>query len=232
MSRFVGRERELAALEPLVLEARLLTLTGPGGIGKTRLAIELANRLRGHFPQATWWVELAPLAASAFVEQAVARVLQVPEDPDRPQLDVLVEALSLGPALLILDNCEHLVDACARLSEGLLQACPGLRIVATSRQSLGVAGEYAWRVPSLDLPAAGAPHNVATQTESVRLFLDRARAAQPAFVLGAESVAALVRISRQVDGIPPCPRARRGAPESIVARAASGSARTARARPG
>src|SRR5206468_1024104 len=147
-----GREREIGVVVRLLATARLLTLTGAPGVGKTRLALEVANELVDTFPDRVWLVELAPLADPGLVPQAVATVLGVREQPHRRILDTLADAVRTQRLLLVLDNCEHLIDACADLADGLLRACPNLIILATSREPLGIAGETAWRVPSLALP--------------------------------------------------------------------------------
>jgi class 3 adenylate cyclase len=161
LTSFVGRERELAELRSLLVSSRLLTLTGPGGIGKTRLALRLAADVLELFTAGVWLVELAPLADPALVPHTVATTLGVRDQPGRPLLDVLCDSLRAKALLLILDNCEHVIDACAHLAEALLQVAPGLRILASSREALGIAGETAYRVPSLALPDRG---NHATST--------------------------------------------------------------------
>ena len=133
---------------------RLLTLTGAGGSGKTRLALEVARDLVGAYPDGVWLVELAPLSEGALVPQAVARPVGVPEQPGRPLTDTLVDALREKRLLLVLDNCEHLVEAAAQLADALLSSCPHLRVVATSREALGVEGELVWRVDPLSVPDA------------------------------------------------------------------------------
>src|SRR6266566_815741 len=151
LTSFIGRERETATLQELLQGTRLLTLTGAGGSGKTRLALEVASRLGGgaQYPDGIAWVELAPLANPGLVPQHVADALGVRRDGIRAAADALLEALRDWKALLVLDNCEHLVEACARLTEALLRGCPRLRILATSREALGIGGEQAWLVPAL-----------------------------------------------------------------------------------
>jgi DNA-binding SARP family transcriptional activator len=146
---FVGREHELVEVGRLLAMTRLLTLTGAGGAGKTRLALEVARNLVGAYPDGVWLVELAGLSEGALVAQAFARALGVREQPGRPLADTLIDALRGRSLLLVVDNCEHLVDEAARLVETLLDRCPDLRVLATSREVLGVAGEMVWRVPSL-----------------------------------------------------------------------------------
>jgi hypothetical protein len=156
LSSFVGREREISELKGLVGQTRLLTLTGPGGSGKTRLALAVAQEAVEEFEDGTWWVELAPVSDPELVPRAVARVLNVPELPGHTPTGALVDHLKGRKVLLILDNCEHLVEGCAELADTLLRACSELRILATSREPLRVAGESNWQVPSLSLPGPGA----------------------------------------------------------------------------
>ena len=205
LTSFVGREQALAELGHLLARTRLLTLTGPPGVGKTRLALRLAGEALDAYADGVWLVELAPLADPAFVPQVVAEVLGVQEQAGQTLLGALIETLRPQQLLLILDNCEHLVVACAELVERLLRACPQLEIVATSREVLGIAGELAWPVPPLAVPAAQpAPATElasARQGEAVRLFVDRACAASPTFTLTEHNVGAVVRICRRLDGI-------------------------------
>jgi predicted ATPase len=151
ISSFVGREKELAEVKRMLENTRLLTLMGSGGCGKTRLALAAGELVNG-FEDGVWMVELASLADPALVPRAVALVLGVRERPTQSLNETLSDYLASKSVLLILDNCEHLVDGCARLAEALLHSCPKLRVLATSREALGVAGEVAWPVPSLSLP--------------------------------------------------------------------------------
>jgi predicted ATPase/DNA-binding CsgD family transcriptional regulator len=205
----IGREGEIAAVRCLLATIRLLTLTGAPGVGKTRLALEVAAGLGDAFRDGVWLVELAPLADPALVPQAVATVLGVREQPGRTVPDALADALRAQRMLLVLDNCEHLVDACANLANVLLRACPNLVILATSREPLGIAGETAWRVPSLALPGVGDRDTVRHGDApalgafaAVQLFVERARAARPDFTLTALHAPAVARICRRLDGIP------------------------------
>src|SRR2546422_3431958 len=172
LTSFIGRERETAAVQELLQSTRLLTLTGAGGSGKTRLALEVASRVGTQYPDGVAWVELAPLSNPELVPHHVADALGVRRDGIRSAGDALLEALRDWEALLVLDNCEHLVEACARLTEALLRGCPRLRILATSREALGIGGERAWLVPALTLPEAGkrVTRAVAAGGEAVRLF--------------------------------------------------------------
>jgi non-specific serine/threonine protein kinase len=206
LTSFIGRESEIAQIEPLVLTSRLLTLTGSGGSGKTRLALEVANRLVNEFADGVWQVELAPLSDPALVPQAVAQVLGVIEQPGRSLVERLADFLESRELLLILDNCEHLVAACAEFVEGLLrQCCLDLRILATSREPLNVAGEAAWRVPSLSLPPLQSPipnFQSLSQYEAIRLFVERAKAAAPGFALTEHNAATVAQICYRLDGMP------------------------------
>ncbi|HEV2460102.1 MAG TPA: hypothetical protein VGS80_17225, partial [Ktedonobacterales bacterium] len=228
LTSFVGRERELAELQALLLARRLLTLTGPGGTGKTRLALHLAADVVEAFTDGVWLVELAPLADPRLVPHTVAAVLGVREQPGRAMLDVLVDALRPKTLLLLLDNCEHLIATCAQLADTLLRAAPSLHILVSSREVLGIAGETVYRVPSLPLPAPVQPRqphalDALAQNDCVRLFAERAAAASPGFRLTAKNAPAIAQIGRRLDGIPlalelAAARTRVLPPEQIVAR--------------
>jgi non-specific serine/threonine protein kinase len=202
LTTFVGRREDVAALERVVGEHRLVTLTGAGGVGKTRLALRLAEAVRGGYPDGVWFVDLAPLGAPALVPETVATVLGV-RAGDRPALAALRAGLGSRRLLLVLDNCEHLVDGCAELVDAVLRVCPGVTVLATSREPLRAAGEVTWRVPSLpappDEPLAAAD---ALEYPSVRLFADRAGAALPGFAVTEAHAQAVARICRRLDGVP------------------------------
>jgi non-specific serine/threonine protein kinase len=206
LTSFIGRERETAAAVELLQDTRLLTLTGVGGTGKTRLALEVASRVGALYPDGVAWVELAPLSNPELVPHHVADALGVRRDGIRAAGDALLEALRDWDALLVLDNCEHLVEACARLAEALLKSCPKLRIMATSREALGISGERAWPVPPLAIPAVanGEPitRTVAARSEAIRLFVERTQAVRPSFELVDSNAAAIARIVRRLDGLP------------------------------
>ncbi|HZP83849.1 MAG TPA: tetratricopeptide repeat protein, partial [Chthonomonadaceae bacterium] len=204
---FIGREQESAAIRSLLAKARLLTLVGSGGVGKSRLMLQVAADLVEDYADGVWLVELAPLADPALVPQAVAAVLKVHEEAGRPLLETLTETLRSKQMLLLLDNCEHLLDAAAHLSSALLQRCPRLQIVASSREGLGIAGEQTYRVPSLSLPplkeaTESADLAEALRYESVRLFADRAASVKPDVTFSDAQAATLVRLCHRLDGIP------------------------------
>jgi predicted ATPase len=205
LTDFVGREAELADVaRRLAAGARLVTLTGAGGSGKTRLALEVAGRARPDFAGGERFVDLAPLADPALVPQALATSLGVPEEPDRPLVETVIRALSGWPRLLLLlDNCEHLMEACVRAADALLRACPGLHLLATSREPLGIEGEEVWPVPPLSLPPVDAvtPEGM-LPSDAVGLFIRRGRAAQPRFALTERNAAAVARLCHRLDGLP------------------------------
>ena len=201
---FVGRERDLAELARLLGDVRALTLCGPGGIGKTRLALRLAVEVVPGFPDGAWLVELADTEDPSLVTRRVAAALGVWEEPDRPLAETVTEALRPRRLLLILDTCEHVVDAIAGLVHQLLAGCPALRVIATSREPLRVRGETVWRVPPLALPAAvgGLAVGELAQHEAIRLFAERAAAVRPGFALDSGNSGAVLRLCRTLDGMP------------------------------
>jgi predicted ATPase/class 3 adenylate cyclase len=202
-TRFIGREREIAAVRDLVSAQRLVTLAGTGGAGKTRLALQVAADLIDAFTDGVWLVEIGPVADPSFVPQAAASVLSVREEPGRTPLATLVEYLRTKHLLLLLDSCEHLVQACAELANTLLRTSPRIHILVTSREVFGIGGEAIWRVPSLSLPPSPPPPPEALdQYEAVGLFLERAVAANNSFRLTAQNAAAVLEICERLDGIP------------------------------
>lgn len=206
LTTFVGRERELGQLTERLHSTRLLTLTGTGGCGKTRLALQVAAvaAAADEYADGVWLVELAALADPGLVDQSVAAAVGVPEAPGQPIRATLLTELGPRQLLLIVDNCEHLIAACAELADAILRICPRVRILATSREPLGIAGEVAWRVPSLSVaPIARPPRpDDLLAYEAVRLFVERAAAAQPSFALTDQNAAAVAHICRRLDGIP------------------------------
>ena len=204
LTSFIGREQEIAEITRLLATTRLLTLTGSGGCGKTRLALQVAATLLEKFENGVWFVDLSALSDPALVPQAVASALSVPEQPGRTLAEALMGFLRSKSLLVVLDNCEHLVVSCAHLTEALLRVCPSLRILATSREALNIGGEVTLRVPSLSLPDPKAPVSAEhlMRYEAVQLFVDRVRIAQPAFALTGRDVPAVARVCRRLDGIP------------------------------
>ena len=203
-SSFVGREREMVEVKRALAMTRLLTLTGAGVSGKTRLALAVAWELAGTYPDGVWLVELASLSEGALVPKAVAEALHVNEQAERSVTERLVDAMRNKEALILLDNCEHVVDACAGMVETLLGSCPRLRILATSREPLSIAGEANRRVPSLSLPDSDRSPAVEELAgyESARLFVERAVSRSSDFVLTPENAGTVAGICRQLDGIP------------------------------
>ncbi len=204
LSSFVGREREVSEVKRLLGEARLLTLTGPGGCGKSRLAMAVAFEAVAGFEDGAWWVGLAPLSDPDLVPQVVAAELRASETPGRTPIQALIEHLESKRVLLIIDNCEHLIEACAELVNTLLRSCPGLKILATSREALGIAGESAWLVPSLSMPDPEHPpaFEDLTNYEAVRLFVERAKAVASGFDLTEKNAPTVARLCQRVEGIP------------------------------
>jgi predicted ATPase/DNA-binding SARP family transcriptional activator/DNA-binding CsgD family transcriptional regulator len=207
LTSFIGREAEIAETHRLLQTTRLLTVLGPGGAGKTRLALEVAGSLIQEYRDGVWFVELAPVAEGALVPQLVAATLNVPEVPDKPLMATLAEALRHRHLFLILDNCEHLVDACAELAQMLLGTCPEIRILATSREVLDVPGEVTATIPPLsrlDLGAPGAgdiPDDL-LKFDAIRLVVDRARSRNQSFELNHRTGPAVAEICARVEGIP------------------------------
>ena len=204
LSELIGREAEQGEILALLAEAPLVTLTGSGGVGKTRLSLAVAAEVVDQYPDGVWLVELASLADPTLVHGAVAQVLGVREEPGRPLAATLIDHLHDRQMLLVLDNCEHLVAACADLAGALLRSCPHLRILATSREGLEIAGERRWRVPSLTVPDPQhlPPPELTGSYEAVRLFVARARERRADFALSAQNARAIAQICARLDGIP------------------------------
>lgn len=191
LTRFVGRAAQMNDVRKFLADNRLVTLAGTGGVGKTRLAAQIAAQAASEFGDGVWFVDLAPVSQPEVVPVAVLRALGLPDQPGRSALDTLLRFLGDRDALVVLDNCEHLIDACAALVRGLLGECPQLTILATSRAPIGVPGELTWRVPSLSL-----------SDEAIELFIDRARLARPDFSITAADAAAVQDICGRLDGLP------------------------------
>ena len=225
LSSLVGRQREIVDITQALERSRLLTLTGAGGSGKSRLALEVAGSLDEKFNDGVWWVDLAPLGDESFVPQAVATVFGVRDQPGQILTHVLRRFLAPREVLLVVDNCEHVIGASASLLQALLQAAPRLRILATSREPLRSDGERVFLVPPLSVP--GSEHALlpdgSLEYESVRLFAERAQAALPSFALSSSNCQAVADICRHLDGMPlaielAAARIRALSPEQIAAR--------------
>jgi predicted ATPase/DNA-binding NarL/FixJ family response regulator len=188
---FVGRDKELTQVRELLADSRLVTLTGAGGVGKTRLAVQVAAQLTCEFSEGVWYLDLAPITDPDLVPITAARAFGLPDQPGRSTMDTLARFVADHHMLVVLDNCEHLLDASAALAAALLKACPGLTFLATSREPIGVAGEVSWRLPSLSLA-----------DEAIELFSDRARHARKDFAVTDHNVAAVGEICMRLDGLP------------------------------
>jgi predicted ATPase/class 3 adenylate cyclase len=204
LTSFIGREQAMAEVKQLLATTRLLTLTGSGGCGKTRLALQVAADLLEEYPDGVWLIELAPLADPALVPQNLASALGLREEPGRPLTATLMDYLRTKSPLVVLDNCEHLLPACAQLADSVLRTCPQLRILASSREGLGIVGEQTYRVPSLSLPSAKPlpPLERLRDFEAVQLFADRARLSQATFAVTQANAPAVVHVCQRLDGIP------------------------------
>ena len=204
LTSFVGRRKELLELPRVLASSRLLSLTGVGGVGKTRLAVRLARELVSEFPDGVWLVDLAPLSLPDLVAQTIATALGFREGPQRSARDVLLDTLRDRELLLVLDTCEHLIGSCAELVEALLRGVPVLQILTTSREALGVPGETVYQVPSLSLPESTASVSIGAlvDSEATQLFIERARAVDPAFTATADNANAIARLCRRLDGVP------------------------------
>jgi predicted ATPase/DNA-binding CsgD family transcriptional regulator len=215
LTRFVGRQREIDDVKRLLADARLLTLTGPGGSGKTRLALEVARQVDLKYEDDLFWVDLASISEESLVPKAVASTLGVPEQPGRSVREALAAFLEEKQLLIILDNCEHLVAVCARLADSLLRACPELRILATSREPLALSGERIYPVPALSFPSASELAEISVletitpdiledlaRYEAINLFLDRAAAVVAGIAITPENARSMADICFKLDGIP------------------------------
>ncbi len=204
LSSFIGREKEMSEIHTLIKTARLLTLTGSGGCGKSRLALQVAANRLDMYPDGVWVVELASVTDSDLVAQEVALVLGVREESGKPLTRTLVESLKPKRLLLLLDNCEHLLESCAHLVDQILRFCPHVQILASSREGLKVTGEQTYRVPSLSLPRTGTDtHPVQVQqSEAVLLFTERVKLCQPGFAITRQNAASVASIFRRLDGMP------------------------------
>ena len=201
LSTFIGREKEVDQIKQRLEKNRLVTLNGSGGVGKTRLSIQVSSELLGEYPNGVWLVELAPITDPALVVQTVCAALDVTPQGNAPALNVLTDYLKQKKILLVVDNCEHLIDACAQLCETLLHACPNLKIITSSREALGIDGEHAYRVPSLSVPNPNEGLQTIENSEAVKLFIERANATLPEFRLTEANAPFIAQICQRLDGI-------------------------------
>src|SRR6266508_1019419 len=202
LTTFIGRKKEQSEVIRLITKHRLISLTGSGGVGKTRLSLKVGEQVLENYVDGVWLVELAPILDPLLVPRAIAIAVGLRDEPQRPVIDMLCDYLRGKEMLLILDNCEHLVDACAHLANALLQSCPLLKILATSREPLGILGEAVYRVPSLGLPDFQQLLDTFRDFESVELFEERAQLAQFDFSLTLENASSVAQICHRLDGIP------------------------------
>ena len=202
LTSFVGREQDLAGLEGLLGQARLVTLTGPGGAGKTRLALEFASGVLGRFPDGAWLVDLASLSDASLIAAAALSAVGAPGQPGRPAIDTLTDFLIRRRTLVVLDNCEHLLDGCAELVGRLLSACPDVKVLATTREAMNIPGEVLWKVRPLTIPDEDCALDGLQSSEAVVLFTDRTRAVEPDFEITTQNAGAVTQICRRLDGMP------------------------------
>ena len=219
LTNLVGRQTEIAAVRALLSSHRLVTLTGVGGTGKTRLALQVAAELVGQFPGGVWYVELAPITEPTRVAGTIARALPTREVPGRPVLDALTEYLGAADTLVVLDDCEHVLGASAAAVQHILEATSTARVLATSRKALNVPGEYISPVPSLQVPSSEASQAAdivggLSSCESAQLFVDRAKSAVAGFELTSANAQAVAEICRRLDGVPLAIELGRGAAEA------------------
>ena len=202
MTSFIGRERELAEARALLGSARLVTIVGPGGIGKTRMSLQIATDVLDAYPDGVWFIEFASIVDPGLVPKAIAQVLGLQEDANTPVVQALCAHLVSRRLLLVFDNCEHLVDTCANLAEALLRAAPDVRVLASSREALNIAGEQTYPLPPLALPDPASSVVDAARSDAGQLFVERVRLRQPAFALSERNVRVVAQICVRLDGIP------------------------------
>ena len=204
LTSFIGREKEMEEIKHSILTRRLVTLTGVGGTGKTRLSLQVAADVLDQFRNGVWFVELAAISDPDLIAQAVLSCLGIPEQPGLTMLQLLLDYLRVKNLLLVLDNCEHLIEASAQLVDTLFSNAPFRKIIATSREALGVSGEVIWHVPSLSLPDVKQVPTIEqlSQYEAVQLFIERAMLMQPHFLVTNDNAPAVAQICFRLDGIP------------------------------
>jgi predicted ATPase/class 3 adenylate cyclase len=202
VSSFIGRDAEISEVRRLVTTSRLVTLTGPGGVGKTRVSLQVAAELLDGMGDGTWFVDLAPIQDPDLVAATVAHVLGIGQEPGRQLTDTLADAIGHRSLLVVLDNCEHVLDACAKVADVLIRNCPSLVLLATSREPLGIDGEHVHRVPSLDTPSEGDDMGAISNAEAVRLFVERAAQQGAPLAWDQRTASTVGSICRRLDGIP------------------------------
>jgi predicted ATPase len=225
LTSFIGRSKEIETVQELLSENRLVTLTGAGGCGKTRLATEVASNLIEDYEDGVWFINLGPVRDPNFVAMEITNVLDIKEEPNKAITDTLIENIKNMSLLILLDNCEHLVQACAEIADKLLQSVKGLRILATSREALNTQGEVPWRVPSLPFPDNISNMDIeeVQHFEAIKLFTERASSSKPGFTLNSQNVSPIALICQHVAGIPlaielAATRIRHLSPENILER--------------
>jgi non-specific serine/threonine protein kinase len=202
LTSFIGREKELVDAIKLLEKYRLVTLAGPGGVGKTRLAFKVGEQVLSNYPNGVWLVELAPLTNPELIPQTVASILGINSTANQPVSEVLMSFFRAKTALLMLDNCEHVLEACAKLADALLKHCPNLKVLTTSREAMGILGEATYLVPSLGLPGSEKLLDLDREYESMRLFEERAQLSKFDFSLTLDNASSVAQICRRLDGIP------------------------------
>jgi non-specific serine/threonine protein kinase len=204
ITSFIGREKEMKEVRDLFQKSRLVTLAGAGGCGKTRLAREIAQTLVEEYKDGVWFTDLSSVTDPGFVGKAIARALNIKEDPGKAIIDTLIENIKNKSLLLLLDNCEHLIEACAEAADKLLHSVKGLRILATSREALNIPGEVVWRIPSLSFPDTASTKDIdeVQHYDAIKLFADRAGSSKPGFAINIQNVSPVVGICQCVAGIP------------------------------
>jgi len=225
LTSFIGRSQQIEIVKKLLSENRLVTLTGAGGCGKTRLAVEIAVTLKQAYEDGIWFINLAPGKDPNFVAKEITKVLDVKEEPNKAIIDNLIENIKNKTLLILLDNCEHLVQTCAEIADRLLRSVEGIQILATSREPLNTLGEVPWRVPSLSIPDNGSKKDIdeVLRYEAIKLFTDRACSSKPGFNLNPQNISSIVQVCQRVDGIPlaielAASRIRHLSPETILER--------------
>jgi predicted ATPase len=225
ITNFIGREKEMKEVKDLFRKSRLVTLTGAGGCGKTRLAREIALTLVEEYKDGVWFTDLAPVEDPGIVVNTIAEVLNIREVPDKVIIDIIIDNIKKKSLLLLLDNCEHLIGACAETADRLLQSVEGICILATSREALNITGEVVWRIPPLSFPEAGKIKNEVEvqQYDAIKLFADRAGLSKPGFAINDQNVLSVVGICQRIDGMPlaielAATRIRHLGPETILER--------------